>query len=115
MGDLKRYRVVLVARELRMAEKDLTGFVTTRFVTTNHLESAKALATQLVEESAKEDFEEDQDLTISVIDAWVVRNPFKKSVPNGGYTFFDCEEAIEEALLIENTAGSSWFEIHATT
>jgi hypothetical protein len=38
-----------------------------------------------------------------------VRNPFRRSRPNGGFTFFGDDEALLDALELEDAAGSARF------
>jgi hypothetical protein len=87
------------------------GFATTRFVrAASEIEAAtKALALVAEAVALEPAFATSPTPTLAVDRVVRVRNPFKLSRPNKGYTFFSEGAELEDALSIERQVGAGWF------
>jgi hypothetical protein len=105
---MPRFRVIVVATGMNVPPNGMAGFATTCFVHAPTEQAAGLVALRRVEESIAADpvFARSPGHPLRVHLAERVRNPFRRSVPNGGFTFFADDEALGEALKLEDAAGT---------
>ena len=108
---MPRYRVVVTGNGMSIPPDGTQGFASTRFVHAASSSEASQEALRLVAESVASEpaFVTSPAPTLAIDCVTRVWSPLRASKPNGGYSFWACEDDREEALEIERAAGAGWW------